>query len=55
MIERLKKKDIPVNMTNTSKDKEDSTGESISLNLIEANSISSDETQIPVPRKGSYK
>ena len=51
MIERLKKKDIPVNTTNTYKEKEDSTGESISLNLIEANSISRDETEVPVPRK----
>ena len=53
MIERLKKKDVAVKSTNTSKDEEDSTSESISLNLIETNSISSDETQIPVqlPRK----
>ena len=66
MMERLKKKDVVVEPTNTpATEIEDNTGESVSLNLIEANStnneldlldnnsISSHESQVPVqvPRK----
>ena len=53
MLERMKKKDTAVDTTNNSKNKESTTGESISLNFKEANYITSDENQVPVqlPRK----